>query len=73
MKRRLAAAALLASLALAPVAGAAPNPEPVPAQRAALACTLRTARNGQRVCWCKANRPGSRWQSYPRVFCQVVR
>lgn len=46
-----------------------PGPAPAPA---GLTCAMRTARTGQRICWCRANRPGSRWQTYPTVVCAIV-
>ena len=38
----------------------------------ALTCTVRYTNAGKAICWCKANRPGSRWQVYPMVICQLV-
>lgn len=45
---------------------------PAHAQASSLACVVRPARSGQPVCWCKASRPGSRWQVYPMIICQIV-
>jgi hypothetical protein len=41
-------------------------------QAASLTCTVRYTNAGHAVCWCKARRPGSRWQVYPMLVCQVA-
>jgi hypothetical protein len=44
---------------------------PANVQAGSLTCTVRQSRTGQ-VCWCKAQRPGSRWQTYSMLVCQAV-
>jgi hypothetical protein len=53
------------AITLAPITARAPV-----AQSSALTCQVRQTRTA-RVCWCKANRPGSRWQVYPMIICQL--
>ena len=57
--KRLALIALLLTLHLPAV------------QAGSLTCTVRYTKAG-RVCWCKANRPGSRWQPYPMPVCALA-
>lgn len=44
----------------------------LPLQASAVTCTVRYTNAGRAICWCKANRPGSRWQVYPMIVCQVT-
>jgi len=41
----------------------------IPAQRPA--CMTRYTSGGRAVCWCKADRPGARWTTAPRLACSV--
>lgn len=41
-------------------------------QAGAVTCTVRYTNAGRAVCWCKASRPGSRWQPYPMPVCQIA-
>jgi len=35
-----------------------------------LVCQVRLHR-GRAVCWCRSDRPGGRWSTYPMFVCQV--
>lgn len=37
-----------------------------------LTCAVRYTNAGKAICWCKAQRAGSRWQTYLMIVCQVV-
>lgn len=40
------------------------------APAAKLVCQVREHRSGQ-VCWCKSDRPGGRWTTYPMFVCRA--
>jgi hypothetical protein len=41
------------------------------ADTSAIICRIRQQRGGASWCECRATRPGSRWQPYPMLLCQV--
>ena len=40
--------------------------------QATLTCAVGYTNAGKPICRCKADRPGSRWQSFPMIVCQLT-
>lgn len=45
---------------------------PTTVQAGSLTCTVGLTNAGKPICRCKADRTGSRWQSYPMIVCQLT-